>query len=160
MGMFFKYISIVILYLSLLAPNHLIAASKIIQLSSGEKIEVTSLSKIYATGSKEWVLILNYTVESIDDRQALRDRAELIWDFFRPIVEKKGYANAGIKAIEYIKNPDGKKSVYSKAYTHVIRKNESGIWRFIDETKKLTNALNTPTESVSYDLRGVAAPAT
>ncbi|MEZ8103313.1 MULTISPECIES: hypothetical protein [Vibrio] len=122
--------------LFLLFPPLSEAATKSVILPSGETIEVQSISKIYAAGSKEWVLIINYITDSIDNKVSLRERADLIWEFFRPIVEKAGYTNAGIKAKAYVH--DAEKTIFkkSKAYTFIIRKSDDGIWRFLEDEKQ------------------------
>nr|WP_254313960.1 hypothetical protein [Vibrio coralliilyticus] len=124
---------LIVLFLS--SPSLSVAATKSVMLPSGETIEVQSVSKIYATGSNDWVLIVNYITDSLEDRALLRERANQIWKLFRPIVEEAGYTNAGIKAKVYDRSPEGITLNTSKGYTFIIRKSDDGSWKFLEDEK-------------------------
>lgn len=119
----------------LLISSSATVATQTVRLSSGEEIRVQRIVEIYMEGSKEYVLMLHYIVDSIDDRKQLRERANLIWEFYRPIVEKAGYSNAGIKAKQFIYGSDKTFLKTSINYTFVIQQHSDGSWAFLEDTE-------------------------
>jgi hypothetical protein len=118
---------LLVLLISFVAADQLPAN---LSLENGEVLKVDGYVNAWAGASNEYVLILRYESDSLEDKVFLRDRAELIWKTYRPLVESKGFEYAGIKAIKY----DGPKTTLGKrtfkAYTHVLFKNEDGNWEF------------------------------
>ncbi|MGR5141464.1 hypothetical protein ACQKPX_07235 [Photobacterium sp. DNB23_23_1] len=74
-------------------------------LSNSEVVQIEGLAKVWATETKAWILIINYRTDTLELAE-LKRKADLIWEKFKPIVEKEGMKYAGIHAKKYlIPNP-------------------------------------------------------
>lgn len=100
-------------------------------LSSSEVVQVEGLAKIWATETKAWILILNYRTDTLESAE-LRRKADLIWEQFKPIVEKMGVKYAGIHAKKFpISNPTNKTDFVG--HNFVLKQITDGEWVFLDD---------------------------
>ncbi|MBU2863767.1 hypothetical protein KO489_07955, partial [Reinekea forsetii] len=121
-----------LLLICLLSPLFLHADGMplFLKLENGEVLKVDGYEKLWAGSSNEWVLVLRYESDDVEDKVLLRNRASIIWKSFRPLVDQLGFEYAGIKAIKY----DGPRLQFGnrkfKAYTKVLFKSGNGEWTF------------------------------
>jgi len=94
--------------------------------ASGKVFELEGMSKLFATESDAWALILNYRVNSLDPDELLENAIE-IWPFFLQFVEQHEVTYAAIHAKKYpILNPT--KETKFTGFNHVFSLKEDGSW--------------------------------
>ena len=110
-------------------------------LKNGETIHIDGIIEMYAGGSKEWILAIQYDTDSLDDKPRLCERAELLWPHLQPLIEKKGWSWGSVRAskkttssiLGFFKKTD------SIAWAVGFQKVD-GKWRIMnDECKTLQN---------------------
>lgn len=67
-------------------------------LSTGERVYIDRFVEMYAGGSKEWILAIEYDADNIENIALLCKRAKLIWPHLRPFVEAKEWSWGSVRA--------------------------------------------------------------
>lgn len=89
-------------------------------LSNGETVHIDQFLEMYAGGSDEWLLAIQYDADDVQNIPVLCERAKLIWPHLRPLVEAKGWSWGSIRA--------DKKTVITTSVVFKTKKTESVGW--------------------------------
>ena len=94
-------------------------------LPSGKQVKVVGVGKIFFSNDKPALMLTYQTDLSIDDKQALSNEADEIWDTFRIDVDKAGLSTGIVSANEQKK---GFIVTTSRGFNFVYKKSPDGQW--------------------------------
>lgn len=105
-----------------------------LSLTPQDSVFIYGIIEMYAGGSDDWVLAIQYQADNLENYPLLCKRARLIWPHFKKIADEKGWVWGSVQAAKKTKIPTN--GLYNKVETRTssIAFNKiDGRWKLVSD---------------------------